>query len=224
MEDLLASFKPLLEGIGVDPELYPVLLCVGIVNEFLYYSFDAWKRQHSAGLALAMALAFGIASWIEHALLPTAGMTKVVVLFAAAALAEAGASKLPFFKKAAPPPTPPTTNQGGFMRFKLSLFLLAVLGLLAIALMVSPSHAQTTSAPLLSWQRVSVGVSADFTSYRPSLLGVRQEFRAVLPVSYNLGKHLSLTGRVARGFTTTQVEWSAGVTLHLLARGKVVTP
>lgn len=108
------------------------------------------------------------------------------------------------------------------MRYRLSLLLLVAF---ALAVLTTVSHAQTTSAPLLSWQRVSIGVGGDFVAYRPSLLEqTKQEFRGVLPVSYNLGKHASLTARWTVGTVSWQKEYAVGFVLHLLARGKVVTP
>ena len=101
------------------------------------------------------------------------------------------------------------------------LIVLAVAALVSLALHPSPSHAQSEGAPLISFQRVSVGVGGDFTSYRPSLFsGTKAEFRAVVPISYNLGTYSSLTARYTRGLSSRQNEFSAGVVFHLLARGK----
>lgn len=99
--------------------------------------------------------------------------------------------------------------------------LLALVVMVVLGFFCKPCHAQSTGAPAFSVKRLSVGAGADFTSYRPSLLGdTRQEFRGVLPVSYNLGVHSSVTFRGTYGFTSHQKEWSAGIVLHLLARGK----
>jgi hypothetical protein len=108
------------------------------------------------------------------------------------------------------------------VRNELSVLWLAAVVLLLFAIAL-PAHAQSTSAPALSFQRLSVGAGGDFTSYRPTLLDLtRQEFRAVLPISYNLGTYASLSARWSYGLTSGQKEYSVGFVVHLLARGKAV--
>ncbi len=96
-----------------------------------------------------------------------------------------------------------------------------VLAIVVITMwLVPPCHA--ASAPLISVNRLSVGIGGDFTAYRPVLLLDQRssEFRATLVASYNLGNYCSLTGRAARGFDSQQKEYSVGFVVHLLARGK----
>ena len=94
--------------------------------------------------------------------------------------------------------------------------------LLGVALIASPSNAQTEGAPLISLPRLSVGAGGACVIYRPGLTQgeVREEFRATLPVSYNLWRYSSLTAKISYGLKSEQKEVSFGLVFHLLARGK----
>ena len=104
--------------------------------------------------------------------------------------------------------------------------LIAVVSLLALLLWAPGSIAQSTSAPLFSFQRLSVGMGADWVTYRPEKILLssdhRGEFRAILPISYNLGQYASLAASVSYGVTSEQKTYAVGIRIHLLARGKVV--
>jgi hypothetical protein len=101
-------------------------------------------------------------------------------------------------------------------------FAAVVLALLS-AWMALPAVAQTTSAPALSFERVSVGFRAEYVYYRPehSLdLDNSGEFKVGIPIAYNLGRYSSLGATARYGITSKVKELSVGITLHLLARGR----
>jgi len=105
---------------------------------------------------------------------------------------------------------------------KRLILAVAVLALLSVW-MAGPVPAQTTNAPLLSLQRVSVGLRGEYVAYWPEhSLGLENsgEFKLGVPIAYNLGRYSSLGLNYRYGLTSKVKELSVGVTLHLLARGK----
>lgn len=104
------------------------------------------------------------------------------------------------------------------MRKMIAFFAIAFVAMLAVGFLCKPAHA--AGAPAFSVKRLSIGAGADYVTYRPSVLGERHEFRGVIPVSYNLGNYVSLTGRFTYGVTSHEKEYGGGITLHLLARGE----
>lgn len=104
---------------------------------------------------------------------------------------------------------------------KTFIGFVSLLALLLVA--AAPAAAQTEDVPAFSVKRLSLGLSAEYVMYRPasSVLGLRGdgEVKVALPVSYNLGRFSSLTAKVRVGLSSEIKEYSAGIVLHLLARG-----
>jgi len=103
VEPIAAQFKPMFEALGVEPWMYPVLISFGVGHQFAKGLIKRWTDPWSVVSAASFSTAFGAASWVEHALTPTAGMTRIVVLFAATMAAEGIvgmlAGKVPFIPK-----------------------------------------------------------------------------------------------------------------------------
>lgn len=106
------------------------------------------------------------------------------------------------------------------MKTFIGFVLLTALLLVASA---APSDAQTTDVPAFSVKRLSFGLGAEYVMVRPasSVLGLRGdgEIKVSLPITYNLGRFSSLTAKVRVGLNSEIKEYSAGIVLHLLARG-----
>lgn len=103
MDAILEPLKPVLVALGAEPWMYPVLVAFGIAHQYAKGTMKQWTSHVSLVSAGVFALAFGIASWFEHNLAPVGGLTRIVVLFSAAMLAEAAAERaaaaLPFVPK-----------------------------------------------------------------------------------------------------------------------------
>jgi len=98
--------------------------------------------------------------------------------------------------------------------------------LLAALALAAPAAAQTPVPPKTSFyslQRLSAGLTIEYVAYKPelALAGIQNtgEVKVALPIAYNVGRYSSLQGKVRYGVTSKVYEYSAGVTLHVLARG-----
>lgn len=97
MDQIFAAIKPLLDALGVQPWMYPILLAFGVLHQYAKGTLRSWTQEWSFASAAVLSVAFGVLSAVEVHLTPVEGLTRTIILFAACLVAEGLAAKLAEF-------------------------------------------------------------------------------------------------------------------------------
>lgn len=98
----LSSFKPILDALGVQPALYPLMLALGVINQYGKGMNKWWTLQVSFWIAVAAGLLSMTSVYTDHMEIGPAAVRAVALTAAcliAETAAELAAKKLPFVPK-----------------------------------------------------------------------------------------------------------------------------
>lgn len=101
-----------------------------------------------------------------------------------------------------------------------------LLSLFALAVVSSVAHAQAEPKPLLSAERLSLAVGANYAFFTAPLESssrlpeFKKEFEAGVFAAYNLTPHLSAVGSSVYGLDNKQFRTSLGLRVRIFQGGK----